>query len=455
MEDCRHILVVTFPGQGHINPSLQFAKRVVKMGVKVTFLTALCTLNRMPKTAVFPQGLSFSGFSNAFVDGWTSGYISETFMAEMKKCSSEAVAKHITSSAEKGQPVIHVVYTTLVPWVGQVANALHVPSTSLWIQPATLLDIYYYYFHGYGDIIGSKINDPSWSIDLPGLPRLTGRDLPSFLSSSDPYDFTLPLFKQHFDTRDEETKLRILVNSFDALEPEALRAIEKLDLVAVGPFIPSAFLDGKDSSDTSFGGDLFKKSEDYVEWLNANPKASVVYVAFGSYSELSKQQMEEIARGLLETRRPFLWVVREEKNGEREEEKPSWREEAEQHGMIVPWCSQVEVLSHPSLGCFVSHCGWNSSLESLVCGVPVVGIPQWTDQVTNAKLIEDVWKTGVRTTRNEQGMVESGEIKKCIEIVMQGEEMRRNAKKWRIWPRKLQRKVDRRTRISRFFSMKS
>ncbi|GFY82233.1 hypothetical protein Acr_02g0004730 [Actinidia rufa] len=248
MEDGRHILVVTFPGQGHINPSLQFAKRVVKMGVKVTFLTALSAVNRIPKTAVFPRGLSFSGFANAFVDGWTSGTCFETFMAEMKKCGSEAVEKHITSSAEKGQPVIHVVYTILVPWVGQVANALHVPSTSLWIQPATLLDIYYYYFHGYGDIIGSKINDPSWSIDLPGLPRLTGRDLPSFLSSSNPYDFALPLFKQHFESRDEETKLRILVNSFDALEPEALRAIEKLDLVAVGPFIPSAFLDGKDSN---------------------------------------------------------------------------------------------------------------------------------------------------------------------------------------------------------------
>ncbi|GFY82235.1 hypothetical protein Acr_02g0004750 [Actinidia rufa] len=176
------------------------------MGVKVTFLTALCALNRIPKTAVFPQGLSFSGFSNAFVDGWTAGYISETFMAEMmKKCGSEAVAKHITSSAEKGQ--------TCDP------RGLHHPCSMG--GPSCKCPS------------RSKIDDPSWSIHLPGLPRLTGRDLPSFLSSSNPYDFALPLFKQHFDTRDEETKLRILVNSFDALEPEALRAIEKLDLVAV------------------------------------------------------------------------------------------------------------------------------------------------------------------------------------------------------------------------------
>ncbi|CBI39387.3 unnamed protein product, partial [Vitis vinifera] len=103
--------------------------------------------------------------------------------------------------------------------------------------------------------------------------------------------------------------------------------------------------------------------------------------------------------------------------------------------MIVPWCSQVEVLSNPSLGCFVTHCGWNSTLESLASGVPVVAFPQWTDQSTNAKLAEDVWKTGVRVTVNQEGIVESDEIKRCLELVMgdgeEAKEMRRNAKKWK------------------------
>ncbi|KAH7858251.1 hypothetical protein Vadar_021732 [Vaccinium darrowii] len=83
----------------------------------------------------------------------------------------------------------------------------------------------------------------------------------------------------------------------------------------------------------------------------------------------------------------------------------------------------------------VCHCGWNSSLESLVSGVPAEGFPQWTDQATNAKPIEDVWKAGVRLTRNGEGIVESVEVKRCIEIVMggggRGEEMRRNAQKWK------------------------
>ena len=103
--------------------------------------------------------------------------------------------------------------------------------------------------------------------------------------------------------------------------------------------------------------------------------------------------------------------------------------------MIVPWCSQVEVLSHPSLGCFMTHCGWNSTLESLVSGVPKVAFPQWSDQGTNAKLTEDVWKTGVRVMVNKDGIVEGDEIKRCLELVVgdgeKGEAIRRNAKKWK------------------------
>ncbi|KAI8010908.1 UDP-glycosyltransferase 75C1 [Camellia lanceoleosa] len=103
--------------------------------------------------------------------------------------------------------------------------------------------------------------------------------------------------------------------------------------------------------------------------------------------------------------------------------------------MIVPWCSQLEVLSHPSLGYFVTHCGWNSTLESLASGVPVVAFPYWSDQRTNAKMLTEVWKTGVRVRANEEGIVESEEVKRCIEEVMGGEEIgqeiRRNAKKWK------------------------
>ncbi|XP_058200942.1 crocetin glucosyltransferase, chloroplastic-like [Rhododendron vialii] len=431
MDDCVRLLLVLFPGQGHINPSLQFARRLVKMGVNVTFVTSISSLKRVTKSvADTPPGLTFSGFSDGYDDGnghlWNNHDDADRYMKELKIRGSEAIAELIKSAAERGQPFVHVVYTTIMAWVGQVAHALQVPSTLLWLQPATILGIYYYYFNGYGESIGKNANDPSWFVELPGLPLLTRGDLPSFLLASSTSNFALPLINTHFDVLVTETNPKVLINSFDALESGALRATERLNFVAIGPLIPSAFLDGEDPSDTSSGGDLFQHSKDYVVWLNSKPSESVIYVAFGSYASIKKQQMEEIERGLLECGRPFLWVVRATEDG-----KLSRKEELNQQGMVVPWCSQVEVLSHPSVGCFVTHCGWNSSLESLISGVPVVAFPQWADQATNGKLIEDFWKMGKRVKTNGDGIAESGEIKECIEAVVGGEEMRSNAKKWK------------------------
>ncbi|KAJ0031787.1 hypothetical protein Pint_13110 [Pistacia integerrima] len=232
------------------------------------------------------------------------------------------------------------------------------------------------------------------------LPSLSSCDLPSFLLPLDKYPHALKSFQEQMEALHEESNLKILVNTFDALESEALIAIDKFNMIAVRPLIPSAFLDGKDPSDTSFG-------DDYIEWLNSKPKSSIVYVSFGGLIVLEKQQMEEIARGLLGSAHPFLWVIRENQNEEEDKEKDKLmssrsRDELEQQGLIVPWCSQVEVLSNSAIGCFVMHCGWNSTLESLACGVPVVAFPQWTDQATNAKLIEDIWKMGVKVSKNER-----------------------------------------------------
>lgn len=434
----RHILLITFPAQGHINPSLQFAKKLIRMGVEVTFATSLSAHSRMANALAATKGLHITPFSDGYDDGFKLTDDAKHFMSSIRSHGSESVREILRSSAEKGRPVHCVVYTLLLPWVAEVAREFHVPSALLWIQPAAVLDVYYYYFNGYGEAMKNCLNDPSWSIQLPGLPLLHARDLPSFLlpTCQEMYSFALPSFKEQLDALDAEDKPKVLVNSFDGLEIEALKAIEKLKLIAVGPVLPSAFLDGKDPSDTTFGGDMFQKSRNYIDWLDSKSHKSVIYISFGSILTLSKPQMNEIGRGLLKSGMPFLWVIRK-KEGESndqgnvsEEEKLNCMEELEEQGMIVPWCSQLEVLSHPALGCFVTHCGWNSTLESLVSRVPVVAFPHWTDQTTNAKLIEDVWKTGVRVHANEEGVVDGDEVYRCLKMVMGNEELRNNATKW-------------------------
>ncbi|XVE84652.1 hypothetical protein DITRI_Ditri17bG0030100 [Diplodiscus trichospermus] len=433
-----HFLLVTFPAQGHINPTLQFAKRLIRIGALVTFITSVSARRRMTKVPA-AKGLSFLTFSDGYDDGLKPGDDKDHYMSEFRRRGKETITDFIVSSKNEGKPITSIVYSLLLPWAMKAAREHHIPSAMLWIQPATVLDIYYFYFNGYEHTIkGQAAESKSCIIQLPGLPPLASRDLPSFVTPSNPYHSALALFKEQFEVLAEEPNAKILVNTFDALETEALKAIEKFKMIAIGPLIPSSFIDGKDPSDSSFKGDLFQCSKDYVQWLDSKPKSTVIYVSFGSIAVLAKQQVEEIARALLASGRPFLWVIRnQKKNGEeeKEEDKLSCREELEQLGLIVPWCSQVEVLSHPSLGCFVTHCGWNSTLESLVAGLPVVAFPQWTDQGTNAKLIGDVWKTGVRVTVNEEGIVESDEINRCLDLVMgdaeAANEIRRNVEKWK------------------------
>ncbi|CAL5214069.1 unnamed protein product [Lathyrus oleraceus] len=437
----RHrILLVPYPIQGHLNPAFELAKRLITLGAHVTISTTTHMLNRITNKPSLPN-LSYLPFSDGFDDGFkgTTTEAYSLYHAEFKRRGSEFFANTLLSNSQQGTPFTCLVHSLLLEWVAQAARGFHLPTALLWVQPATVFDILYYYFHGFSD----SIKKPSCSIELPGLPLLlSSRDLPSFLLESCPRAHTLmlSLFEQQFNELDIETNpITILVNSFEALEPDALRAVDNLNMISIGPLIPSAFLDEKDPTvNTSFGGQahIFQPSNGYVEWLDSKTEKSVVYVSFGSMSVLSKKQTEEIARALLDCGFPFLWVIREAKEGEKEEDL-SCREELEEKGKIVKWCSQVEVLSHPSLGCFLTHCGWNSTLESLVSGVPMVAFPQWTDQMTNAKLVEDVWKTGVRVDHevSEDGVVGGDGIRRCLEVVMgsgeKGEELRRNAEKWK------------------------
>ncbi|KAJ8634363.1 hypothetical protein MRB53_027699 [Persea americana] len=435
-----HFLLVTLPAQGHINPTLQFAKRLIQTtGSHVTFATSVSAYRRMIRSPA-PPGLSYASFSDGYDDGFNPSDDFSHYMAQLKQIGARTLSHLVRTLANEGRHITCIVYTVILGWVADVTRDVGVPSALLWIQPATVFSVYYRYFHGYDEIIKTvdkvRDKDPCFSIKLPRLPLLACSEIPSFLLPSDTHPFFLTAFKEQFEALDREENPRVLVNTFDALESDALSSVDGMNLVGVGPMIPSAFFDGDDASDTTFGGDLFENTRDYVEWLDSKPISSVVYISFGSIIAPSKQQMEEISIGLLESGKPFLWVVRLPEDGDDRQFDVELRRRLDGtgQGMAVPWCSQVEVLSHPATGCFVTHCGWNSTLESMAMGVPMVCFPKWTDQTTNAKLVEDVWKVGVRVKVNEDGVLEGGELKRCLEEVMEGkrgEEIRKNARKWR------------------------
>jgi UDP:flavonoid glycosyltransferase YjiC (YdhE family) len=154
--------------------------------------------------------------------------------------------------------------------------------------------------------------------------------------------------------------------------------IIKWPIKPIGPTIPSMFLDKRLGDDKDYGLNLFKPNSDVcMKWLDSKEPGSVVYVSFGSLAAVGEEQMAELAWGLKRTNRCFLWIVRE---SEESKLPRDFVKETSNIGLIIKWCPQLQVLAHKSVGCFMTHCGWNSTLEALSLGVPMVAMPQWTDQ---------------------------------------------------------------------------
>ncbi|CAA3025943.1 crocetin glucosyltransferase, chloroplastic-like [Olea europaea subsp. europaea] len=430
-----HFLIIFFPIQGHINPSLQLAKNLVRNGAKVTLTTQNSGLKKIKS---FPtlQGLSYVSISgDQDEDDSQNQEDFSSSVLEFRRIGSQNLASLVRKFSADGEPVTLIVYSILLPWVAMVARDLQVPSAFLFNQCATVFSIFDRFFNS-TDGLHHGEKDPSISIKLPALPLFSSRDLPTFLLPDSPFSgLMVPVMLEHIQILEQDSTSFVLINTFEGLEQESIKNITNMKVISVGPLIPSAFSDRNDLTDKSFGGDLFRKSEGYFQWLDSKPKGSVIYVSFGSLAVLKKEQKQEILHALVEFGRPFLWVLRPSNSEEEDEVLKMMETGLNGDGITVPWCSQVEVLSHQSIGCFVTHCGWNSTLETIVSGVPIIGCPQFSDQTTNAKLVEEVWGIGVRAKENGESIVERGELKKCLDIVMgggdRGKEMKENAVKWR------------------------
>lgn len=164
-----------------------------------------------------------------------------------------------------------------------------------------------------------------------------------------------------------------------------------------------------------------------LTWLDTKPPESVVYVSFGSLAVHSKEQLDELALGLEISGRAFLWVVRRDlANGSQALLPDGFLERVGEFGKIVEWAPQNEVLSHPAIACFVSHCGWNSTLEGVSGGVPYLCWPYFCEQTHNESYICDNWEIGLRIACNENGIRSRYEIKKKIDMLLSNDKLKEN-----------------------------
>ncbi|CAH1436415.1 unnamed protein product [Lactuca virosa] len=413
----RHVLLVSRHDYGHLNPTIELAKNFRLAGAQVTVATTVSGFSKL-KSLPSLDGFSIASFSDGHDDDINAAKV-PGYIHDLRRVGSESLAGLIRTFSESGNQVTLLVYTLFLPWVAMVAREVNVPSTILLIQSATCFSIYNHFCNRRdGIVVVSKDIGTSISLQLPGVPLLKWSDFPTFVLPTSPYfSDMVSVCQEHLKFLEEDPNPRVLVNTMKGLEPDSIQSIA--NAVVVGPLVSSSFTGDQGS---------------YFQWLDSKPENSVIYVSYGSTAVLSRGQKEELLRGLMESCRPFLLVLRDD-GEEEDEEIKELKEKIGDDGLVVGWCSQTEVLRHSAVGCFVTHCGWNSTLESMVAGVAVVACPQFADQTTNAKMVEEVWGNGVRAVVDEKMVVSREEIKRCLEVVMGGgdtaEEIKKCVENWK------------------------
>ncbi|KAJ1274180.1 hypothetical protein BS78_05G043200 [Paspalum vaginatum] len=421
-----HFLVVTYGAQGHVNPGRALARRLTQLGVDGSAALATLSVPVSTHRRMFPSldedmettdgVISYAPHSDGVDDGSLDAIDAED-RARRRRASSESLSAIVARLADRGRPVTYIVCGMVLPHVLDVAREHGIPLAIYWIQPATALAVSYHYFHGYDELINSHAIDPAYKVCLPGLSRpLRIGNFPAFLidrSGTEMAEAIYDMFREFFEYIDQ-WRPKVLVSTFNELEANALMEMKQhLDMFVIGTMVGSST---EERIHLFKHGDAEKKR--YMDWLGAQLDRPVVYVSFGSISKLTKKQMDEITRGLKQCGRPYLLVLRSDGLEDDDDDSHSLQNNAHIQGMVVDWCNQLEVLSHPAVGCFISHCGWNSTIEAVASGVPIIGVPHRFDQPTNVYLVEEEWGVGVRGERNSDGVLTGAELARCIGLVM-------------------------------------
>jgi hypothetical protein len=264
---------------------------------------------------------------------------------------------------------------------------------------------------------------------IPGMRDIRLRDLPSSVRTTDPND---PVFKVTIEAVERAPAAAgIVVHSFDALEQEVLNALSSMlpHVYAIGP---QQLLLNHSPNDPlkSTGYSLWKEETECLNWLISKAPNSVIYVNFGSITVMTPQQLVEFGWGLANSKFMFLWIIRPDLVvGDSSILPPELLEETKGRGLIASWCPQEEVLNHSSIGGFLTHCGWNSTMESLCAGVPMLCCPFFADQQTNCKYACNEWGIGMEIDNGAK----RGEVEKIVRELMEGNKGKKMKKKVMEW----------------------
>ncbi|KAJ1285851.1 hypothetical protein BS78_03G309800 [Paspalum vaginatum] len=408
-----HIVAVPFPGRGHVNAMMNLSRLLAARGAAVTFVVTEEWLGLLrSSTAAEPAGIRMRTIPNVIP--------SEHGRANDHSGFLDAVATKMEEPFERlldgleGAPPAALVADAYVPWVVGVGNRRGVPVWSLFPMAAAFFSAYYHF-----DRLPAWLTDTDYehAPDSGGTVGNSDQRLGQYiaeLASVHNKRAVKHILATISGVRNTQCLLFTTMYELEVSVLDSLRSLLPCPVYPIGPCIPYMTLE---DHHTMSSGKVANQS-DCFSWLDSQPVNSVLYVSLGSFVSVSASQLDEIALGLAASEVRFLWILREK--------TPRVQQlfTNTDKGMILPWCEQLKVLCHRSVGGFLTHCGMNSTLEAIFAGVPMLALPLFFDQPIDGRLIVEEWKIGLnlRDWVNKDGLIGGEDIAQAAKRLMSSDE---------------------------------
>ncbi|PQM38920.1 7-deoxyloganetin glucosyltransferase [Prunus yedoensis var. nudiflora] len=442
-----HAVFVPFPSQGHINPLMQLAKLLHYKGFHITFVNTEYNHKRLLKSRgpdalnglptfrfeTIPDGLPPTD-ANATQDipslcDSTSKHSLPHFRDLLSKLNSSPNSPRVTCVITDG-----VMSFTL-----DAAQELGVPAVFFW-TPSACGFMGYAQFHQLIEKGLTPFQDASYFTNghldteldwVPGMRNIRLKDFPTFMRTTEPDDIMLNFLVG--ETERTKKASAVILNTFHDLEHEVIDALSTSlpPVYSIGPLNLQLKQIPADNELKSIVSNLWIEEPECLQWLDTKEPKSVVYVNFGSIAVTTNEQLIEFAWGLANSKKTFLWVIRPDLvRGESAVVPAEFLEETKDRSLLAHWCPQEQVLCHPAVGGFLTHSGWNSTLESLCGGVPLICWSFCGEQPTNCRYSCREWGVGLEVGDD----VKRNYVEELVRKLMEGEEgkkMRKKALEWK------------------------